>query len=254
MPRLSVCIELFWEELPYEERIARVAELGFTAFEFWGWSNKDIPRIKETMDAHGIALAALFYEPRFDLTKRNCEEALLQGMRDTAVVAQQLRCATILATIGYVQPDEPYETTRRRLVRHLRGISRIAEDQGLVFAIEPLNTLYNRPNYWLTTMSQAVDIVEEVGSPAIKILIDLYHQQISEGNVLSNLRQNLDKIAHLHAAGVPGRHELLSGEQDYRTLFRAIDESGYDGYVGLEYIPLLETNASLRQALSLAQS
>lgn len=254
MPKLSVCLEWFWEDLPFEERIGRVAELGYPAFEFWGWSNKDIPRIRAAMDQHNIALVGFFYEPRFDLTRHGAQGVLLQGMRDSALVARGLGCATLLATVGFSNPDETFEVTRRRVVRHLKLISRVAEDEGLAMAIEPLNALYDRPGYWLTRMSQVADLVEEVASPALRILMDLYHQQITEGNVIEGLTQHLGKIAHLHAAGVPGRHELIGGEQDYRAIFRCIDALGYGGHVGLEYRPLLEPNASLRQAIGLAEN
>jgi hydroxypyruvate isomerase len=81
--------------------------------------------------------------------------------------------------------------------------------------------------------------------------MDLYHQQVQEGNCLANLTRYVSAIGHFHTAGVPGRHELVGGEQDYRALFKAIDATGYAGYVGLEYKPLLDPEASLRQALSL---
>ena len=84
-------------------------------------------------------------------------------------------------------------------------------------------------------MAQAADIVAEVDSPALTILYDIYHQQITEGNLISNLRTYLPLIGHIHTAGVPGRHELADNEIDYRVVFQAIDESDYAGCVGLEF-------------------
>lgn len=254
MPKLSVCIEMFWRELPYEERISRVAALGFGAFEFWGWKNKDIPKVRAAMDEHAIPIAALSLEPNASLIRRNAQAELAQGMRDTAAVADELGCRTIIATVGNTLDDESYEMGRRRVVRHLAALGGVAEDHGLTIVIEPLNTLVDHHGHWLTTMAQAADIVQEVGSPAVKILMDLYHQQITEGNLISNLTTYIDLIGHIHTAGVPGRHELVGGEQDYRALFRAIDALGYGGYVGLEYRPLLGTDESLKQALALAES
>lgn len=85
---------------------------------------------------------------------------------------------------------------------------------GLTLVLEPLNTLVNRHGCWLTRMSQAADIVDEVDSPAIRILMDVHHQQISEGNIISNLRLYSERSAHIHAARVPERHELLGCELD----------------------------------------
>ncbi len=252
MPKLSVCIEMCWRELPYEERVARVAALGFPAFEFWGWKNKDIARIKQAMNECNLALAAMCIEPNSSLNKRSYEADLIEGMTSTAKVAQELGCRTIISTVGNILDDETYEITRRRVVRNVSVVAQVAADSGLTIVLEPLNTLVDHHGYWLTKMSQAVDIVQEVGSPAIKILMDLYHQQIMEGNLINNLRAYVGHIGHFHCAGVPGRHELVGGELDYRAIFGAIDAAGYDAYVGLEYSPKMETSESLKQALSLA--
>jgi hydroxypyruvate isomerase len=252
MVKLSVCIEMFWRDLPYEERIARVARLGFPAFEFWSWSNKDLPAIQATMAEHDIPIAAMTFEPGSSLIKRNLTAQLVQGMRDTAAAAEALGCKTVIATTGNTLDDESYEISRRRVVRNLRAITAVAADHGLTLVLEPLNTLADHHGYWLTKMAQAVDIVQEVDSPACKILMDLYHQQITEGNNIVNLTQYIEHIGHFHTAGVPGRHELVGGEQDYVAIFKAIDATGYDGYVGLEYRPTLEAEESLKQALSLA--
>ncbi|MFH1084944.1 MAG: TIM barrel protein [Chloroflexota bacterium] len=252
MVKLSVCIEMFWRELPYEERIARVAALGFPAFEFWGWKGKDLAAIRTAMERHNLPIAAMCIEPNMSLIKRNYTAELVQGMQATAAVAQQLGCRTIISTVGNAFDDESYEITRRRVVRNLRAVAEVAAAHGLTIVLEPLNTLVDHHGYWLTRMTQAVDIVQEVGSPAAKILMDCYHQQIMEGNVINNLRAYTGEIGHFHTAGVPGRHELVGGEQDYRAIFRAIDATGYGGYVGLEYRATLEENASLRQALALA--
>ncbi|MGI5914876.1 MAG: hydroxypyruvate isomerase family protein [Anaerolineae bacterium] len=253
MTRLSVCIEMFWGDLPMEERIARVAALGFPAFEFWGWKNKDIPAIKAAMTEHNIPIAALCLEPGHSLIRRHYEAEMVQAMKDTAAVAAELNCKTIIATVGNTIDDESYEISRRRVVRNVRAIGKVAEDHGLTIVLEPLNTLVDHHGYWLRTMAQAVDIVQEVGSPAVKILMDIYHQQITEGNNIANLTEYIDEIGHFHTAGVPGRHELVGGEQDYRAIFKAIDATGYDGYVGLEYRPTMDTEESLKQALSLVE-
>ena len=249
MPQLSVCIEMFWRDLPHEERVRRVAALGFKAFEFWGWSNKDVGAIREAMDETGLKLAALSLEPGASLIKRNCRDTLVEGMKNTAVVAERLNCQTVIATVGNVYDDESYEISRRRVVRNLAAVAAVAEDQGLTLVVEPLNTLVNHHGYWLRRMSQAVDIVDEVDSPSAKILMDIYHQQIQEGNIINNLTTYLDRIGHFHTAGVPGRHELVGGELDYAAIFGAIDATSYEGYVGLEYSPTIDTDDSLTQAL-----
>lgn len=251
MVKLSVCIEMFWRDLPFEERVARVAALGYRAFEFWGWKNKDLEKIKAAAAMHNLAVAAMCIEPSFSLIKRNYAAELVQGMKETAAVARQLGCRTIIATTGNTYDDESYEITRRRMVRQTAEVVKVCEDNGLTLVIEPLNTLVDHHGYWLRTMAQAYDIVQEIGSPAAKLLDDIYHQQITEGNIIPNIRSYIDRIGHFHTAGHPGRTELVGGELDYRAIFRAIDATGYQGYVGLEYRPTMDANESLRQALGL---
>jgi hydroxypyruvate isomerase len=251
MIKLSVCIEMFWRDLPVEQRISKVAALGYPAFEFWGWKNKDLDKIRQAMDETGLPLAALCVEPNFCLIKRNMSAELLQGMKESVQVAKKLRCSTMIVTTGNTFDDESYEISRRRVVSNLGMVGKVAEDNGLTMVLEPLNTLADHHGYWLTKMAQAVDIVSEINSPAVKILMDLYHQQIQEGNLIANLTQYIAHIGHFHTAGVPGRHELLGGELDYRALFKAIDASGYQSFVGLEYSPTIDAEQSLHQPLSL---
>jgi len=251
MPKLSVCIEMFWRDLPYHERIRRVAELGYGAFEFWGWGTIDLDAIDRARRDTGLSVAAFCMHPEADLTRRNASEELVHGLADSIAVAQRLECPTLIAMFGNTVDDETYEMTRRRVVAYLRLLRPLLEDSGLTLVLEPLNTLVNRHGYWLRRMSQAADIVDEVNSPAIRILMDVYHQQITEGNIISNLRLYSERIAHIHAAGVPERHELLGCELDYRSIFSAIDALDYAGYVGLEYWPTLDEDDSLAQPLSL---
>jgi len=251
MVKLSACIEMLWNDLPFAERIRRTAAIGVPAYEFWGWRNKDLDAIEAAMRDCGLPLAVLALDPMGQLVVRDAQAALVRSMRETVAVAQRLGCPTIIATTGNTLPDESFDATRRRVVRHLRALAPLAEDAGLTLAIEPLNTLVNHQGYWLTRMSEAVDIVEEVDSPAVKVLMDIYHQQVQEGNIISNLTVYAHHIGHFHSAGVPGRHELVGGELDYRAIYRAIDATGYAGYVGLEFSPTRPAEEGLREALSL---
>jgi hydroxypyruvate isomerase len=252
MVNLSVCIEMYWPDLPFDERIRRTAQLGFEAYEFWGWKSKDLASIRASQEESGIKLAAVALEPGFAVVNTDNEKEIVQGVADTADAIRPLGCSMIIVTTGNVIAGESYEITRRRVVRKLRKMAAIAADNGVRLCLEPLNPHVDHKGYWLTTMAQAADIIEEVDSPALTILYDLYHQQISEGNLIANLHRYHHLIGHIHTAGVPGRHELVGGENDYGVLFRAIDAVGYKGYVGLEFRPTIGEEAALRQSLALA--
>ena len=252
MLRLSVCLEMFWPETPFEQRPGRLAGLGYPAFEFWGWKDKDLGKLRAAAREHGLTVAAILAEPGFAVTQRESAQSLVEGVKASAEVAHSLDCPTLIVTTGNLLPDESFEVTRRRVVRRLSAMAAVAEREGVTLVLEPLNPLVDHFGYWLTKLSDAAGIAEEVGSPNLKILMDIYHQQITEGNIVARIRQYAPLIGHYHCAGVPGRHELLPCELDYRFVFQAIEETGYSGYVGLEFRPAGDPIAALRQALDLA--
>jgi len=112
-----------------------------------------------------------------------------------------------------------------------------AEDAGVTLGVEPLNTIVDHPGYYLTSSAEGFEIVDAVDSPAVKLLFDVYHQQTSEGNVTRNLTNNVEQVGYVHVADVPGRHEPTTGKLDYENVLGALDEAGYDGYVGCEFTP-----------------
>jgi hydroxypyruvate isomerase len=118
--------------------------------------------------------------------------------------------------------------------------------------LEPLNQL-DHPGEFLSSSDEGFAIVREVGSPNVRLLFDIYHQQISEGNLTRRIVDNLDLIGHFHVADVPGRHEPGTGEINYEHLFGVLREHGYGGYVGLEYLPHVDAAASLRAVRALSQ-
>ena len=253
MTKLSVCIEMFWEGLKPEEKISRIRKLGFGAFEFWGWKDKNLDALRAEKEKAGVAVAAFCLSTAAPLTKFRREAELTDGMKESVAAARQLDCGRLIAVTGNAVPGESFATTRKRVLRGMRALARIAEDEGITLVLEPLNTLVDHPGYWLTRSPDAASLVEEVGSPRLKILFDIYHQQITEGNILSNISRHLSSIGHFHAAGVPGRHELAGGELDYRNIFAAVAKTNYDGFIGLEFSPTRSDEEALAEALSLSQ-
>lgn len=251
MVRLSVCIEMFWPELPFAERVARVAQAGLSAYEFWNYSDKDLSAIETAARRGSVSLAGLVCEPGFALTGPTPVDAHVAGVARAAEVGRRLGTTTFIVTAGNVVAGESYEMTRRRVLRKLKAMAAAAQQEGVTLCLEPLNVHDDHPGYWLTTMAQAADLVEEVGMPSLKILYDIYHQQITEGSILANLRKYAPLIGHIHVAGAPRRGNLVGGDLDYRTIFAAIDDVGYGGYVGLEFRPTGNTEAALAEAVEL---
>jgi hydroxypyruvate isomerase len=251
MLEFSVCIEMFWRDLPMHERVRRVKSLGFTAYEFWGWKNKDLNSLRAVQDETGLQCAVMCMEPNFGLTERTDDASVVGGFAESVRVARSFGCTRLISVPGLDLADETWEATRRRVLRRVKAFAPLAEDGGVTLLLEPLNPLVDHKGAWLTRMCEAADIVAEVGSPNVKILCDLYHQQITEGNLLANVGLYAPVIGHFHTAGVPGRHELVGGELDFRAIFAAIRRTAYSGYIGLEFSATRDADAGLKEALGL---
>jgi hydroxypyruvate isomerase len=252
--KLSICIEMFWTNLAFEQRILLTQKAGYSAFEFWNWSNKDLEKMRAAQEETGLACAGMVSEPGFGLVRRDYDAEHVDGVVASAKAARGFDCSTLIVTTGNVVAGESWEITRRRVVRKLRKMAEAAEGEGVTLVLEPLNPFVDHAGYWLTTMAQAADLIHEVDSPNLKILYDIYHQQVTEGKIIANLKLYAPWIGHIHTAGVPGRHELAGGDLDYRAIFAAIDAVGYTGYTGLEFRPTRGEGAALAEAMSLVSA
>lgn len=242
---LSVCIDAVLEGVPLETALQTVADCGYSAFEFWKWWEKDLDHLLELRNHHQLQIAACC--TRFvSLVDPACREEYLEGLAESVAVAQRLNCPTLISQVGDACPDLSREAQHASLVAGLREAASILQNSGVVLGIEPLNETVDHQGYYLVRSDEAFAIIEEVGSPNVQVTFDLYHQQISEGDLTTTLRQHIDKIAHFHAAGCPGRHELGDGELSYPWLFEAIRKTGYSGYIGLEYWPARSAEDGLR--------
>ena len=132
----------------------------------------------------------------------------------------------------------------------LRRIAPLAEERGVTVVVEMLNSLVDHPDHFADRTAIGVAIVEAVGSPRVRLLYDVYHMQVMEGNVIATLRRHLPHIAHLHTAGVPGRHELDTRQElQYHAIAAALAEAGYRGWVAHEFVPTRDALAGLREAV-----
>ncbi len=137
----------------------------------------------------------------------------------------------------------------------LRRIAPLAEERGVTVVVEMLNSLVDHPDHFADRTAIGVAIVEAVGSPRVRLLYDVYHMQVMEGNVIATLRRHLPLIAHVHTAGVPGRHEL-DGRQElhYPAIAAALAAAGYGGWVAHEFVPTRDALPGLREAVAAFQA
>ncbi len=245
----SVCIDAVLGEMSFDDALRTVSAAGIQAFEFWGWWDKDLAELKEARNRHSLDISACCTK-FISLVDPAARADYLAGLNQSIEAARALSCPTLISQVGDFRTGVSRSEQHDCLVAGLKEAAPILEAADVTLVIEPLNELVDHAGYYLIRSDEAFEIVDEVGSPRVKVVFDIYHQQISEGHVIHNITSNIDKIGHFHSAGNPGRHELTVGELHYPSIFSAIQETDYAGYVGLEYWPIKDPATGLREVAS----
>lgn len=239
MLKLSPCVEMLWTDLPFPERIKRAAAVGYKAYEFWGWWEKDLDAIERAAKDAGLATAACCVNTPWSgsgsMVAKGSAKGIAKAVKDCIPVGKRLGCTTFIMTTGNELKDVSRDEQHKACVAAMKAAARVAEDAGLTLVLEPLNVRVDHKGYFLWSSAEAFDMIEETGSPAMKILFDIYHQQVGEGNVVRNITRNVAKIGHFHVADNPGRTEPGTGEMNYEFICNRIGATNYAGYVGLEF-------------------
>lgn len=244
---------IFQEIDEFAARIPAAAEAGAQGVEFWAWRNKDLDAVKQALKQTGLQLAAFCVEPMGRIVDPATHETFLQGVRESVRTAADLGCSRLIVTTGQELEGVERAAQREAIVAALKKAAPIAEDGGVALVLEPLNVLVDHKGYYLSSSYEAYEIVDEVGSPAVKALFDIYHQQVTEGNLIANIQAHIDKIGHFHLADVPGRREPGTGEIHYANVFKAIEETRYSGWVGMEFRPSAASAEAVRRTVSFAE-
>lgn len=233
-----------FQEHPFLERFTAARDAGFTGVEILNPYSKEPEVVAERLRSAGLG-CALINVPRGDWDngergvgalkgrEGEFEAHLTQGLEYCAA----LGCGRLHVLAGVGGDHATY-------VANLRRAARVAAGQGVTLTIEPLNPR-DMPGYFLRTQAQGAAVIEEVGEGNVKLQMDVYHMQITEGDLEVKLRQYMGVCGHVQVAGVPGRHEPSTGEVNYAHVFGVLRELGYDGWVGCEYQPAGETVAGL---------
>lgn len=247
MARLSGCVEtLFAAEIEsVAERLAASQRSGLQAVEFWSWRNKDLDDIARALGETGLGLTGFLVDPRQAIVDPATHADFLASVRESVAVARRLGAASLIVVTGNDNPGVPRAVQHAAVVSALRQAAPIAEDAGVQLVLEPLNAVVNHPGYYLTSTLEGLDMVEEVDSPAVRLLYDLYHSVIMGEQPAQVLASRGHLIGHVHLADAPGRHEPGTGHIDFPACLRVIAEAGYSGPIGLEFWPIGQTDAAI---------
>jgi hydroxypyruvate isomerase len=253
--QLSVMLWTVFRDLPFEERLAKVKEAGYTNVELVGeyknWSEADFARANEARKRLGIqfdATAGLGH----GVGDPSVRDEFLAELQKGLGPMQTLECPAMIVLSGNVISAMSHEDQHKACVETLKRAAAVVE--GKQIAGQPVRLLLEcidpeeNPKYFLTSAAEGIDIVREVNHPQVRFLYDLFHEQIAEGNLIEKLDKHIDVIDLLHIADVPGRHEPGTGEINYMNIYRKLAQLNYRKMVAMEFRPSGDPVATLRAA------
>jgi hydroxypyruvate isomerase len=253
----GLCLEMVLNDLAFEQRVQKAAEIGFKYVEMWfvDMSFKGKPETlaaiaqKNTVKITNTVIGAPDGSIGGGLTDPGNQR---QWLKRAEMTLDFNKAAGIPATIvctGNVVPGMSEGQMRDSVLDGLKRTVEMAQKRNVTLLLEPLNTPYDHEGYFLTGSDAGAEICRAIGSDKLKLLFDCYHMQIMEGDLVNHIKRNIDVIGHFHSAGVPGRHELYRGEMNYPFLVEQIENMGYTGVFGLEYAPSIDHEESLKKTL-----
>jgi len=254
--RFDVCLETVFPELPAAERIERIAGAGFRVVEFWFQREESARAIRQACDRYNVAINNLVVNSPDGGTGGapvNVADHVkyLERVEEMIGFAKAIDCHMGITCAGNVQLGITRVQMRAALEKAYGEAAAIAAKHDFTLVVEPLNTHVDHAGYYLDSSDEGAEIVRSINSPNLKLLFDVYHMQIMEGNLIAHIEKHIDIIGHFHSAGVPGRHEVFGSEINYPAIVKRIEELGYQGCFGLEYMPAMADHAeSLKQTLA----
>ena len=244
--KFSLCIGAYpGKDAVYH--LEKVKEHGFQGLEYYAWWELgDLKKLAAEQERIGVGLSATCTK-FISLVDESLRDDYVEGVRQTIEACRILGVRSIISQTGNVLDGVPRDQQRQAMVETLKRCAPLLEEAGMVLEVEPLNGLVDHAGHFLQRSDESVDVIDQVGSPNVKLVFDVYHQQITEGNVIRNATGYIDRINHYHIADNPGRKQPGTGEMNYVNILRAIKNTGFSGFVGLECGFTVDTDEAIQQ-------
>lgn len=252
MPKLAANLSMMFNEVDFMDRFGAAAEAGFKGIEYLFPYDFPADQIGEELEKHGLQ-QVLFDFPAGDFAggergiaiQPERQGEFQDGVGQALEYAQTLECKRLTVLAGLSPQGTAEEELEATLVDNLKFAAQHAQPLGATVLLEPLNTV-DAPGFFVTKTDHALSLIQAAGSPSnLKLQYDVYHMQIMEGDLLRTIDAHRSEIGHFQIADNPGRNEPGTGEINYPNVFRHIDATGYDGWIGCEYKPAGETVTGL---------
>jgi len=243
----SVC-QWCYSKIPVERLAEAAAKMGLKGVDLLQPDQYELPRPFGLLCTMGYAGGG---DIKSALNRVENHAAIEQAFRSNIPRAAKAAVPNVITFSGNRGGMSDDEGARNTIVG-LNRVKKIAEDNGVTICLELLNSKRDHHDYMCDHTSWGVRVVQEVNSPNVKLLYDIYHMQIMEGDLIDTIRQNIQWIGHFHTGGVPGRHELDNTQEvQWDAVMRAIAAAGFPGYVAHEFVPKGDSLTSLRSAVDL---
>jgi len=243
----SANIEVLYTELPWEKRFLAAKRDGFDYIEFWGWEDKDLPRVKALLQESDLSLSTMSGDGPFSMCDPMKKKEYIDYIKKSIDVANFLGSPRLVIHSNELADDpqwaadffEEYSDTVKLLTMfdNLKVMSLLAEKAGVTFVLEALNIVVDHIGNFLTKTQTAVELVKATGSSHMKILYDAYHMYLNEGTICETLSKYIDAVGYIHVADAPGRGEPGTGAINYHNVFKHLAKIGYSGVIGFELYP-----------------
>ena len=242
----------------FEEKLEIAARAGIQSVQLVGehtaWSDADIERVKKTLRSFRLAIDALSSVPNWSREPVSMldpaqRDNLLKEVEKNILAARKLEAPRLLLMSGNAIPGRTYEEQWASLVESGKRAAEVAARHNVTLIIEPLNNKVNHKGYFLATCVEGLRLVREVDNPHLRLLFDIYHEQVQIGNVIRTIQEAASVTEVFHVADNPGRNDPGTGELNYPNIYRAIAKTGFRGHIAMEYLPLGDPERSLTKAV-----